>query len=70
MITGRYGRWAVRLVAAVLAVVLAGGLGGAAAWADGPASQNPCPPGLVPSPSTTPPFCIQPWIWPDDRPYP
>ena len=70
MIAGRSGGWAVRLVAALLAAALAAVLGVSAAWADGPAPQNPCPPGLVPSPSATPPFCIQPWIWPDDRPYP
>jgi hypothetical protein len=66
---GQRGGWVVRLAGAVLAGVLAGTLGLAAAWADGPTPQGQCPPGLVPSATSTS-VCVQPWIWPDDRPFP
>ncbi|MBV1850785.1 hypothetical protein [Catellatospora tritici] len=54
------------LAGLVLAVVTA-----LAVWAVAPSyadtEEQPCPPAAV---KGTPPPCIQPWIWPDDRPYP
>ncbi|GHJ42677.1 hypothetical protein Cs7R123_00190 [Catellatospora sp. TT07R-123] len=55
------------LAGLVLAVATALAAGAMPSYAD--TEDQPCPP-PQPGAKQTPPPCIQPWIWPDGRPYP
>ncbi|GIH06926.1 hypothetical protein Rhe02_49930 [Rhizocola hellebori] len=56
-----------RIIKAALIGVVAMLMASAPAGADGPTAPERCP---GPAISIPPNQCVQPWIWPDERPYP